>query len=453
MSDPGVEPLVDPTVDWDRYESIVRGADLVRLTGRVTGYVGLTVEADGPHAKIGDLCTLEDLQTRQKLPAEVIGFRHGRVLLMPLGDGRGIGPGWVVSATGDVLSANVGDELLGRVVNALGVPIDSGPALSASLRRPLDERPPHPLKRPRITDRLTTGVRAIDTLLTIGKGQRIGLFAGSGVGKSTLLGMIAKTSAADVNVIALVGERGREVRDFLERDMSPDALARSVTVVCTSDQPALLRIKAAQTATAIAEYFRDRGADVMLLMDSITRWALAQREVGLAAGEPPTTRGFPPSVFALLPRLLERAGRSHRGSITGIYTVLVEGDDLAEPISDSCRSILDGHIALSRRLASQNHYPAIDILDSISRVANDVLSPDERLMAGETRDLIATYREAEDLIAVGAYKKGSSARIDRAIAVNDLLNAFLRQDVGETVADTQAWDDLRSVLAASLPTT
>lgn len=448
MSNAVTATPVSPSTNWDRYDGIVRNTELVRLTGRVTGYVGLTVESDGPHAKVGDLCTLEDLHTRQKLPAEVIGFRHGRVLLMPLGDGRGIGPGWVVSATGDVLTAGVGDELLGRVVNALGEPIDAGPPLVTTMRRPLDDAPPHPLKRPRITERLTTGVRAIDTLLTIGKGQRIGLFAGSGVGKSTLLGMIARTSSADVNVIALVGERGREVRDFLERDMTAEAIARSVTVVCTSDQPALLRLKAAQTATAIAEYFRDRGADVMLLMDSVTRWALAQREVGLAAGEPPTTRGFPPSVFALLPRLLERAGRSHRGSITGIYTVLVEGDDLAEPISDSCRAILDGHIALSRRLASQNHYPAIDVLDSVSRVANDVLTPDERLMAGETRDLLATWREAEDLIAVGAYKKGTSGRIDRAIAVNDLLNAFLRQDIGETVDESAAWEHLRAILSA-----
>jgi flagellum-specific ATP synthase len=413
--------------------------------------VGLTVEADGPQVKVGDHCTLEDIRARRKLPAEVIGFRQGRVLLMPLGETEGIGPGWVVTATGEPLRVAVGDELLGRVVDALGHPIDSGGTFAPATHRPLTSPAPHPLQRPRVTDRLTTGVRAIDTLLTLGKGQRVGLFAGSGVGKSTLLGMIARTSSADVNVIALVGERGKEVRDFLDRDMGPEALKRSVAVVCTSDQPALLRLKAAQTATAIAEYFRDQGKTVMLLVDSITRWAIAQREVGLAAGEPPTTRGYPPSVFARLPRLLERAGRSSRGSITGIYTVLVEGDDMAEPISDSCRAILDGHIALSRHLASRNHFPAIDILDSISRVATDVRTPEETQVAAMARDLLATYREAEDLIAVGAYKKGSSTQIDRAIAANDQLTLFLKQRVKENANEDDTWSALRKIVTAPPP--
>lgn len=435
-----------PVVDWPHYARAVADAEVVRPTGRISGLVGLTIEADGPTARIGDLCMLEELQTRQKVPAEVIGFRRGRVLLMPVGDHCGLGPGWVVTASGEPLSTTVGDQLLGRVVDALGNPIDGHGPVPETVRRPLVSSPPHPLSRPRVTERLTTGVRVIDTMLTLGKGQRMGLFAGSGVGKSTLLGMIARTSSADVNVIALVGERGKEVRDFLDRDLGSEGRAKSVTVVCTSDQPALLRLKAALTATTIAEYFRDRGANVMLLVDSVTRWALAQREVGLAAGEPPTTRGFPPSVFALLPRLLERAGRSSRGSITGIYTVLVEGDDLAEPISDSCRAILDGHLVLSRRLASQNHYPAVDVLESVSRVSSDVLSHEEWQLSGAVRDALATYREAEDLIAVGAYKKGSNPRIDRAIDLHDSLSGFLRQDVAETTSDTGAWARLRALL-------
>jgi flagellum-specific ATP synthase len=443
--------LPEPSVPWDRYFHAISSAETVRPTGRVVGMIGLTVEADGPQVKVGDHCTLEDIRARRKLPAEVVGFRQGRVLLMPLGETEGIGPGWVVTATGEPLRVGIGDELLGRVVDALGNPIDGGPPFMPTVRRTLSGAAPHPLQRPRVTDRLNTGVRVIDTLLTLGKGQRVGLFAGSGVGKSTLLGMIARTSSADVNVIALVGERGKEVRDFLDRDMGTEALKRSVAVVCTSDQPALLRLKAAQTATAIAEYFRDQGNDVMLLVDSITRWAIAQREVGLAAGEPPTTRGFPPSVFALLPRLLERAGRSPRGSITGIYTVLVEGDDMAEPISDSCRAILDGHIALSRQLASRNHFPAIDVLDSISRVANDVRTPDESELAAVTRDLLATYREAEDLIAVGAYKKGSSPRIDLAIASIDALNRFLRQHVSESVSEGDAWNGLMEIASITPP--
>lgn len=435
-----------PPVNWNRYLSLINSAEVVRATGRISGLVGLTIEADGPNTRVGDLCMLEELQTRQKIPAEVVGFRRGRVLLMPIGDHHGIGPGWVVSATGETLTAPVGERLLGRVVDALGNPIDGLGPVPGTIRRSLNSTPPHPLTRPRVTDRLTTGVRVIDTLLTLGKGQRMGLFAGSGVGKSTLLGMIARTSSADVNVIALVGERGKEVRDFLDRDLGSEGARKSVTVVCTSDQPALLRLKAALTATTIAEFFRDRGANVMLLVDSITRWALAQREIGLATGEPPTTRGFPPSVFALLPRLLERTGRSSRGSITGVYTVLVEGDDMAEPISDSCRAILDGHLVLSRRIASQNHFPAVDVLESVSRVTTDVLTPLERVLAGDVRDILATYREAEDLIAVGAYKRGASAKIDRAIELIDGLNSFLKQDIKETTDEAATWARLRALV-------
>ncbi|GAB4317251.1 MAG: flagellar protein export ATPase FliI [Candidatus Zixiibacteriota bacterium] len=435
-----------PPVPWSEYKSVIASAEAIRPTGRVVGLVGLTIEADGPHVQVGDLCMLEDLSGRRRLSAEVVGFRQGRVLLMPIGDRNGIGPGWVVSATGQSLAIGVSEHMLGRVVDALGHPIDGGAAIPVDVRRELDAAPPHPLHRPRVTERLNTGVRVIDTLMTLGKGQRIGLFAGSGVGKSTLLGMIARTSSADVNVIALVGERGKEVRDFLERDLGPEGMKRSVTVVCTSDQPALLRLKAAHTATTIAEYFRDRGANVMLLVDSITRWALAQREVGLSIGEPPTTRGFPPSVFAMLPRLLERAGRSSRGSITGVYTVLVEGDDMAEPISDSCRAILDGHISLSRRLASQNHFPAVDVLDSISRVAKDVLTREERELAGAARDILATYREAEDLISVGAYKRGSSPDIDRAIDTISHLTGFLRQQTDEFTDAESTWNALRMIL-------
>ncbi|HUU46575.1 MAG TPA: FliI/YscN family ATPase [Acidobacteriota bacterium] len=435
-----------PPIDWDRYRRAIHQAELVRPTGRVTGLVGLTVEADGPSVQIGEYCVLEDLRSRRKVPAEVIGFRQGRVLLMPLGENAGIGPGWIVTATGQPPSIAVSATMLGRVVDALGNPIDGGEAFPDTVTRPLSAHPPDPLSRPRITDRLNTGVRAIDTLLTLGKGQRIGLFAGSGVGKSTLLGMIARTSSADVNVVALVGERGKEVRDFLDRDLGPEGRARTVAVVCTSDRPALLRLKAAVTATVIAEYFRDRGADVMLLVDSITRWALAQREVGLAAGEPPTTRGFPPSVFAQLPRLLERAGRSARGSITGVYTVLVEGDDLAEPISDTCRAILDGHLVLARRLASQGHYPALEVLESVSRVAGDVLTPDEQALSFDVRELLATYHDSEDLIAVGAYKQGRSTEIDRAVAAHDGLRGFLRQGIREVAPAEEAWQNLATIV-------
>ncbi|MEW5701275.1 MAG: FliI/YscN family ATPase [Candidatus Zixiibacteriota bacterium] len=440
-------------VDWDRYLSAIARAETIRPTGRVVGMVGLTVEADGPAARVGEFCRLEDLKGRRSVPAEVVGFRQGKILLLPLGEHQGIGPGWIVTASGEPLTVQVGDGLLGRVVDALGHPVDGMEPISNAHRQPLVASPPDPLSRPRVTERISTGIRAIDTLLTMGKGQRMGLFAGSGVGKSTLLGMIARTSSADVNVIALVGERGKEVRDFLDRDLGAEGRKRAVTVVCTSDRPALLRLKAAVTGTAIAEHFRDRGADVMLLVDSITRWALAQREVGLAAGEPPTTRGFPPSVFALLPRLMERCGRSARGSITGIYTVLVEGDDITEPISDACRAVLDGHVVLSRRLASENHYPAIDVLGSISRVAADVLTPSERTLAGEVRDLIATFHDAEDLIAVGAYKKGSSAKIDRAIDTMEGLRSFLRQDVAESADPSGAWEHLASLVNATSPPT
>jgi flagellum-specific ATP synthase len=363
------------------------------------------------------------------VPAEVVGFRENKVLLVPLGDLQEISQGNEVVATGSSLSVGVGEGLLGRVLDGLGQPLDGLGPFAVEAKVPVNRQPPNPMKRPRITEPLSYGVRALDGLLTCGKGQRVGIFAGSGVGKSTLLGMIARNTSADVNVIALIGERGREVRDFIERDLGEEGLARSVVVVATSDQPAICRLKGALVATAIAEYYRDQGLDVMLMMDSVTRFAWAQREIGLAVGEPPTTRGYTPSVFATLPRLLERSGTSERGSITAMYTVLVDGDDMNEPIADAVRSILDGHVVLSRDLVAKNHYPAIDVLGSVSRLMSEIAGPGHRAAAGEMRDLLATYRSAEDLINIGAYAPGSNPRIDRARALIDTLNGFLRQGV------------------------
>ncbi len=371
-----------------------------------------------------------------------MGFREGLVLLMPIGEMHGIGPGCEVVAAQKTLQVKVGMELLGRVLDGLGNPMDGkGPILS-KIEYPLHAEPPDPLQRPRIKDSLYVGVRAIDGLITLGSGQRIGIMAGSGVGKSTLLSMIARNTEADISVISLVGERGREVRDFIERDLGEEGLKRSVVVVATSDKPALVRIKGAMTATAIAEYFRDQGRRVVLMMDSVTRFAMAQREVGLTIGEPPATRGYTPSVFALLPRLLERAGTSARGSITGIYTVLVDGDDMNEPIADAVRSILDGHIVLSRAIAAQNHFPAIDILASVSRVMTDVVTKEHREAAQHMRALMAVYKEAEDLIHIGAYVKGSSKKIDEAIEKIDAINDFLCQGV----FDVTSFEDMKKTL-------
>jgi len=379
---------------------------------------------------------------------EVVGFRRGKTLLMPLGDLQGIAPGTSVRSSGTPLRVPVGDELLGRVLDGLGNPIDGRPAPSAHGARSTIAPPPDPLRRPRIRDRVGLGVRALDALVPCGRGQRLGIFAGSGVGKSSLLGMIARSSGADINVIALVGERGREVREFIESDLG-DAIGRSVVVVSTSDQPALVRIRAAFTATAIAEHFRDSGRDVMLMMDSVTRFAMAQREIGLAVGEPPATRGYTPSVFALLPRLLERAGTSETGSITGLYTVLVDGDDMNEPIADAVRSILDGHIVLTRALAHAGHYPAIDVLASVSRLMNDIVAAPGRAAAQQLRAVLAALHEKEDLIAIGAYQAGADPLVDAALAHRGEIDAFLRQAVEEHSDLDEADEGLLS-LAASL---
>ncbi len=410
----------------------LRDARMVRLCGRVRQVVGLMVAANGPAVSIGELCFLHPGGGRQPVPAEVVGFRDRLVLLMPLGALEGISPGCEVVAAGGDFQVSLGPGLLGRVLDGLGRPIDGLGPLDPDERRPTRALPPHPLTRPPIDQPLMVGIRAIDGLLTCGKGQRMGIFSGSGVGKSTLMGMVARNTAADVTVIGLVGERGREVKEFLERDLGPEGLARSVVVVATSDQPALVRAQAAYVATTVAEYFRDRGRNVMLLMDSVTRFAMALREVGLAVGEPPATRGYTPSVFAALPRLLERAGRTERGSITAFYTVLVDGDDLNEPVTDAMRGLLDGHVLLSRDLASRGHYPAVDVLGSISRLMPQVTSPEQQAAAMRIRTLLATHHSAEDLINIGAYVPGSNPEIDTARAMLPSINDFLRQGITET---------------------
>lgn len=441
-------------VDLADYRHRLQDCDPYRLNGRVTEVIGLVVESRGPEARIGERCEIhvgKRSRPQQPLDAEVVGFREGRTLLMPLGDAAGVGPGQTVRATGSAVSVGVGPELLGRVVDGLGRPLDGRPAPRVTATRSIDARPPDPMSRPPIRTPLSLGVRAIDAMMPCGRGQRMGIFAGSGVGKSTLMGMMARRTTADVNVICLVGERGREVREFIEHDLGPSGLARSVVVVATSDQPALVRIKAAFVATAMAEYFRDQGKDVLLLMDSVTRLATAQREVGLAIGEPPATRGYTPSVFQLLPRLLERAGASSRGTITGLYTVLVDGDDMNEPIADAVRSILDGHIVLSRDLAHRHHYPAIDVLQSVSRLAPQLLDRDVLLSGGRVRELLAAHRRAEDLINIGAYVAGSDPVVDEARAKQDLIGGFLKQTVDEPYSrdDTLA----RLVDLAGLPGT
>lgn len=419
----------------DRYYDALRTVDPVRLNGRVEEIVGLVIESRGPRASLGEICLVYGGRNAAPIRAEVVGFRSGRVLLMPLSDIAGVSPGSEVIATGAPLRVPVGDELLGRVLDGLGQPIDGRGDLRAMHYRAVSAEPPSPLRRRRVHEPLETGVRAIDGLLTCGKGQRVGIFSGSGVGKSVLLGMLARSSRADVNVIALIGERGREVREFVERDLG-GALKRSVVVTVTSDQSPLVRVKGAMGALAIAEAFRDAGLDVLFMMDSVTRFAMAQRELGLAVGEPPATKGYTPSVYALLPRLLERAGMSHTGSITGIFTVFVEADDLNDPIADTVRSILDGHIVLSRRIAMTGHYPAIDVLESVSRVMLDVAPPEHLENARRVVEVLARHRDAEDLLAVGAYARGANAKTDRAIDLIDDVRAYLRQPVGETSAMT-----------------
>ncbi len=402
------------------------------LKGKVTKVVGLVLESDGPKSPIGEICSLRDRDGNEITKTEIVGFKDGKkILSMVLGELSNIAPGMEIIATGKKLSINVGDSLLGRIVDGLCKPIDGGPAIKSRETRSIYAQAPNPLQRKRITQSIHTRIKALDGMLTIGKGQRVGIFSGSGVGKSTLLGMIARNTTADINVIALIGERGREVKEFIERDLTPEGLKHSVVVVATSDAPALVRVKAALVATTIAESFRDRGLDVMLMMDSVTRLAMAQREVGLTIGEPPTTKGYTPSVFSTLQKTMERAGTSDRGSITGLYTVLVEGDDMNEPIADAARGILDGHIVLSRKLASLGNYPAIDILDSISRVRNDIISADHFGAVQLIAELLATYKNAEDLISVGAYQKGINQNTDKAVAFIDIINDFLKQKSDE----------------------
>jgi flagellum-specific ATP synthase len=382
---------------------------------------------------VGELCYLSTVGGGALVPAEIVGFKEGRVLLMPLGDMHGIHPGSEVIATGGAPQVGVGGSVLGRVLDGFGQPVDGGEPLQLSEFRTVHNSPPDPLQRRRIVQPLATGVKAIDSALTCGRGQRVGIFSGSGVGKSILLGMIARYTEADVNVIALIGERGREVREFIERDLGPRGLARSVVVVATSDKPALVRIHGAMVAITLAEYFRDQGKDVMFMMDSLTRLALAQREVGLAIGEPPTTRGYTPSVFSMMPRFLERAGTtSHQGSITGLYTVLVEQDDMNDPIADSSRAVLDGHIVLSRTLTERNHYPPIDVLQSVSRLMIDIVDPEHLKASKRMQELMAAYAQAEDLINIGAYQPGSNPRIDQAMKQIDAINGFLQQDRAES---------------------
>ncbi|MDE3155566.1 MAG: FliI/YscN family ATPase [Acidobacteriota bacterium] len=421
-------------------------ADPMPLSGHVVRTVGLVVESRGPRARVGELCELLGPNGEPPVPVEVVGFRDGNVLSIPLGGTAGIRPGDRIVARSARTAVTVGERLLGRVIDGLGRPLDGRGPIIGTAEYPLHPTPMNPLEREAIVAPLGTGVRAIDAMLTCGRGQRLGLFGGSGVGKSTLLGMMARATGADVAVIGLVGERGREVRSFIEHDLGPRGLERSVVVVSTSDNPPLVRLRAAYAATAIAEYLRDQGKQVLLLMDSVTRFAMAQREVGLAAGEPPTAKGYPPSVFALLPSLLERAGNVRgRGSITALYTVLVEGDDTNEPVADHVRAILDGHIVLSRDLAARNHYPAIDILQSVSRTMPDVTEVQHRLKAAAVRDWLATLRDSEDLLSVGAYVPGHNTKLDTALAKREAVEAFLTQPADQSTAYADALEALQAL--------
>ncbi|HAV43548.1 TPA: flagellar protein export ATPase FliI [bacterium] len=405
--------------------------DPIRLGGRVRQVIGLVIEADGPPASIGEVCLIRIPDEGRTIKTEVVGFRDNKTLLMPIGEMRGIGPGCEVIATGSPLMIKVGEGLRGRILDGLGDPIDGKGPLEYQTEYPITNLPPDPLTRRRVSEVLQLGIRAIDATLTVGRGQRFGIFSGSGVGKSTLMGMVARFTSAEVNVIALIGERGREVRDFMEKDLGEEGLARSVLIVATGDKPPLERLRGAFTAHTIAEYFRDRGYDVMLMLDSVTRFARSQREIGLAIGEPPAQRGFTPSVFTLLPRLLERSGTSSTGSITALYTVLVDSDDMNEPIADNVRAIVDGHIVLSRELATKSHYPAIDVLESVSRLMIDIVPPSHEQAGRRLREVLATIRDAQDLINIGAYVKGSNPKIDYAISMIEQVNEFLVQGIWE----------------------
>jgi flagellum-specific ATP synthase len=429
----------------------VRETEVIRNHGHVVQLIGLVIESEGPLAAVGEICRIESAGRNGSTLAEVVGFRNHHVLLMPLGELHGIHPGSEVIALGSALRVAVGEALKGRVIDGLGHPLDELGPVAAADYVSLTLQPPHPLKRQRIGHCFRTGIKAIDTFIPCGRGQRLGIFAGSGVGKSTLLGMIASQAEADVNVIALIGERGREVREFLEKDLDEAGRKKSVVVVATSNQPAITRLKGAFVAMAVAEYFRDQGRNVLLMMDSVTRFAMAQREIGLAVGEPPATRGYTPSVFSLLPQLLERAGAGETGSITGLFTVLVEADDMNDPIADAVRSILDGHVVLTRELATQNHYPAIDVLESVSRLTRDLTTWEQQKLTAQGREALATYRKNQDLINIGAYPAGTNAAIDLSIHLHEPMKAFLRQAINEGFSAEQSWSALGQTMSTPPP--
>ncbi|AXI09083.1 flagellar protein export ATPase FliI [Oceanobacillus zhaokaii] len=429
------------------YVSAIEQADTYKYYGKVLRIVGLMIESLGPQANIGDVCYIRTSNNEKKpILAEVVGFNNERIILMPYSEVTEIGPGCIVESTGKSLSVKIGRGMIGNVVDSLGKPLDESPLPKGMADYLTENAPPNPMLRPPIDEPIQVGVKAIDSLLTVGKGQRVGIFAGSGVGKSTLLGMIARNSGADINIIALIGERGREVREFIEKDLGPEGLKKSIVVVATSDQPALMRIKGAYTATAFAEYFRDLGYQVNLMMDSVTRVAMAQREIGLAIGEPPTTKGYTPSVFSVLPKLLERSGTNEFGTITAFYTVLVDGDDMNEPIADAVRGILDGHFVMDRKIAERGQYPAINVLKSISRVMNQIVDREHKEIAGELRTILATYEENRELINIGAYKRGTNQEIDRSISYYPKIQAFLKQDVFEYRTLSESIEAMKELL-------
>ena len=434
----------------ETFSNNLRDIEIIKVNGRVTDVIGLVIVSSGPNVSLGEVCKVVDRDGNVVCKSEVVGFKKGKVLSIALGEVYDISPACEIVATGKSFLTPVGDELLGRVVDGLGNPIDGKGPINISEQRSIYREPPNPLERDRITEPLQTGIRAIDGLLTVGKGQRIGIFAGSGVGKSVALGMMARNTNADVNIIILLGERGREVREFIEKDLGEEGLKKSVVVVATSDKSALVRMKGAFIGTTIAEYFRDKGKNVLLMMDSVTRFAMAQREIGLTVGEPPTTKGYTPSVFAILPKLLERAGTTVNGSITGFYTVLVDGDDMTEPVADAVRSILDGHIVLSRKLANKGQYPAIDPLQSVSRVMPDIVTEDHRNRVMLFNEILATYNEAEDLINIGAYVKGSNPQIDHALQNIGGLRTFLKQDLTENAVYEDTISKLNNLIEEPL---
>ncbi|MBE7704104.1 MAG: flagellar protein export ATPase FliI [Cyanobacteria bacterium SIG28] len=426
----------------EKYLEIINKTKTIKEIGKITEVIGLTIESDGPKSSVGDLCYIYNELNEKPFLAEVVGFKKDKILLMPLASPDGIKPGALVINSGGAMKIGVGNQLIGRVLDGLGNPIDTLGGIRFSEYKSTQANAINPLKRKRITEPLSLGIKAVDAFTTVGKGQRMGIFAGSGVGKSTTLGMMAKNTSADLNVIALIGERGREVKEFIEEILGHEGMKRSIVIAATSEQPSLVKIKAAFVATTIAEYFRDKGMNVLFMLDSITRIAMAQREVGLAIGEPPATRGYTPSVFALMPKIMERAGTNEIGTITGLYTVLVEGDDFNEPISDTSRSILDGHIVLSRELAQKNHYPAVDVLQSLSRVMGDVTTNEHRKVAGTLRNLLAIHAKNEDLINIGAYVTGSDPLCDKAISMMDNINEFLKQTTSDKIDFEKTMNDL-----------